>query len=159
MISFFFNAFLISLYNCLLFYFIVPDKVTTSLRSRPTSLNFEMMVSSVSNGEGIARFASVPFEINPSLRPSWTYQKGPPLCKNVNTIMVKKNTNSINREKSVPIKRGVSFFMNYQYLTIEHTRRTESLAAMANISAQDTTPLHARSTELLIVSITSNPLA
>lgn len=29
---------------------------------------------------------------------------------------------------------------------------------MANISAQDTTPLHASSTEFLIVSITSNPL-
>ena len=39
------------------------------------------------------------------------------------------------------------------------TRRTESLAAMANISAQETTPLHALSTELLIVSTTSNPLA
>jgi hypothetical protein len=30
---------------------------------------------------------------------------------------------------------------------------------MANISAQDTTPLHALSTELLIRSTTSNPLA
>lgn len=38
------------------------------------------------------------------------------------------------------------------------TSRTESLAAMATISAQDTTPLQALSTELLIVSMTSNPL-
>lgn len=38
------------------------------------------------------------------------------------------------------------------------TRSTESLAAMANISAQETTPLHALSTELLIVSTTSYPL-
>jgi len=38
------------------------------------------------------------------------------------------------------------------------TRKTESLAAMATISAQETTPLHALSTELLIVSTTSYPL-
>lgn len=38
------------------------------------------------------------------------------------------------------------------------TRTTESLAAMANISAQETVPLHALSTALLIVSTTSNPL-
>jgi len=38
------------------------------------------------------------------------------------------------------------------------TRSTESLAAMASISAQETTPLHALSTELLIVSTTSYPL-
>lgn len=39
------------------------------------------------------------------------------------------------------------------------TKRTESLAAMANISAQDTTPVHALSTALFMESITSNPLA
>lgn len=39
------------------------------------------------------------------------------------------------------------------------TKSTESRAAMASISAQDTTPLHALSTELLIRSTTSNPLA
>jgi len=38
------------------------------------------------------------------------------------------------------------------------TRRTESLAAMASISAHETTPLHALSTAVLIVSTTSNPL-
>jgi hypothetical protein len=32
----------------------------------------------------------------------------------------------------------------------KHTKSTESRAAMASISAQDTTPLHALSTELLI---------
>lgn len=51
-------------------YLIIPDKVTTSLRLRPTLLNLEVIVFSVSNGEGIARFASVPFETNPSLLPS-----------------------------------------------------------------------------------------
>ena len=35
---------------------------------------------------------------------------------------------------------------------------TESRAAMASISAQDTTPLHSYSTALLISSTTSNPL-
>lgn len=39
------------------------------------------------------------------------------------------------------------------------TKRTESLEAMANISAQDTTPLHWLSTAAFIVSRTSNPLA
>jgi len=51
-------------------YKIIPDKVTTSLTLRPTLSNLEMIVSSVSNGEGIALFASVLFETNPSLRPS-----------------------------------------------------------------------------------------
>jgi hypothetical protein len=36
---------------------------------------------------------------------------------------------------------------------------TESQAAMASISAQDTTPGHSRSTAPLIISTTSNPLA
>jgi hypothetical protein len=45
----------------------------------PTLSNLDMIVSSVSNGEGIARFARVLFDTNPSLRPCWTYQKGPPL--------------------------------------------------------------------------------
>ena len=39
------------------------------------------------------------------------------------------------------------------------TKRTESRAARASISAQETTPLHSSSTALLIVSITSKPLA
>jgi hypothetical protein len=60
-------------------YRIVPDKVTTSLMLSPTLSNLDMIVSSVSNGEGIARFARVLFDTNPSLRPCWTYQKGPPL--------------------------------------------------------------------------------
>jgi hypothetical protein len=38
------------------------------------------------------------------------------------------------------------------------TKSTESRAAMAIISAHDTTPLHAFSIELLILSTTSNPL-
>jgi hypothetical protein len=50
-------------------YRIVPDKVTTSLMLSPTLSNLEMIVSSVSNGEGIARFARVLFDTNPSLRP------------------------------------------------------------------------------------------
>jgi hypothetical protein len=36
---------------------------------------------------------------------------------------------------------------------------TESRAAMASISAQDTTPGHSLSTALLMSSTTSNPLA
>lgn len=36
---------------------------------------------------------------------------------------------------------------------------TESLAAMARMSAQDTTPGHALSTWAFILSMTSNPLA
>lgn len=39
------------------------------------------------------------------------------------------------------------------------TKSTESLAAMAKISAHDTTPLHWRSTAVFIASITSNPRA
>jgi len=38
-----------------------------------------MMVSNGSNGEGRAVFASVPFDTVPSLRPSKTFQEGPPL--------------------------------------------------------------------------------
>ena len=60
---------------------ILPDKVTTSVELRPTLVNFEMIVSSESNGEGSTRFASVPFETVPSLLPSRTFQKGPPLYK------------------------------------------------------------------------------
>ena len=140
-------------------YKIIPDKVTTSLTLRPTLSNLEMIVSSVSNGEGIALFASVLFETNPSLRPSWTYQKGPPLYK-MWSQLIKLNT---NLENNLLIKRKICFniCMSYEYLIIklEHTRWTESLATMANISAQDTTPLHELSTELLILSMTSNPLA
>lgn len=57
----------------------LPDKETTSVRLRPILVNFEMMVSNGSNGEGSASFASVPFETVPSLRPSRTFQEGPPL--------------------------------------------------------------------------------
>lgn len=39
------------------------------------------------------------------------------------------------------------------------TRTTESLAAIARMSAQDTTPGHAFSTAVFILSMTSNPLA
>jgi len=46
-----------------------------------------------------------------------------------------------------------------KYLKSKLTRRTESRAAMASISAQDTTPLHWLSTAVFIASTTSNPLA
>lgn len=39
------------------------------------------------------------------------------------------------------------------------TRRTESREAIINMSAQDTTPLHALSTAVLMASTASNPLA
>lgn len=68
-------------------YKIIPDKVTRSLRLRPTLSNLEIIVSSVSKGEGIARFARVLFETNPSLRPWLTYQKGPPLCKMLSQLI------------------------------------------------------------------------
>lgn len=42
-------------------------------------MNLETIVSSGSKGEGIAKFANVPFDIDPSLRPSKTLQEGPPL--------------------------------------------------------------------------------
>lgn len=57
----------------------LPDKETTSVRLRPASLNFAMMVSNGSNGAGRALFARVPFDTLPSLRPSKTFQEGPPL--------------------------------------------------------------------------------
>jgi len=57
----------------------LPDKETTSVRLRPASANFAMMESNGSNGEGRALFASVPFDTVPSLRPSKTFQEGPPL--------------------------------------------------------------------------------
>ena len=53
---------------------------------RPTLLNLEIIVSSESNGEGSAPFANVPFEIDPSLRPSRTFHEGPPLCKIISKI-------------------------------------------------------------------------
>lgn len=42
---------------------------------------------------------------------------------------------------------------------IRHTKSTASLAAIASISAHETTPLHALSTAVLMVSTTSKPLA
>lgn len=39
------------------------------------------------------------------------------------------------------------------------TKRTESCAAMARMSAHETTPLHELSTAVLMASTTSNPLA
>lgn len=57
----------------------LPDKETTSVRLRPILVNFEMMVFNGSNGAGSTSVASVPFETVPSLRPSRTFQEGPPL--------------------------------------------------------------------------------
>lgn len=49
--------------------------------------------------------------------------------------------------------------MHYTKKKERPTKSTESLAAMASKSAQDTTPGHAVSTAFFTVSITSNPLA
>ena len=52
----------------------------------------------------------------------------------------------------------VCLYIYIEKYCIVLTRRTESRAAMASMSAQETTPGHALSTELFIVSTTSNPL-
>ena len=62
-------------------YNMLPDKDTTSVMFRPTSTNFLMIASSVSNGEGSEAFANAPFEISPSLLPNKTLHVGPPLCQ------------------------------------------------------------------------------
>ena len=59
----------------------LPDKETTSLRSSPTSVNFETIEFNGSNGEGSPKFARDPFETVPSLRPSKTLHEGPPVCQ------------------------------------------------------------------------------
>ena len=65
----------------------VPDKDTTSVTSRPTFLNLEVILYSESNAEGSDW--SVPFmliDTNPSRLPYKTLHVGPPLCKPLQNV-------------------------------------------------------------------------
>lgn len=109
---------------------------------KPTLENFWEIWSIPSNGEGRLLDADW-FATNPSLLPNGTFQVGPPLCK------LKQYLTS-------------STIFNIIYCFTENeklTKTTESLAAMVNISAHETTPLHWFSTAVFMESITSYPLA
>lgn len=55
-----------------------PESTTTSFRSRPFPVNFAVMFSRGSKGDGNL-FASLSLAVKPSLRPKGTAQNGPPV--------------------------------------------------------------------------------
>lgn len=104
-----------------------------SVVERPCFLNVEIRTERLEFGEGSnPLLASEKLAIFESLRPSLTFQNGPPSCIIITII----NTNSTRQDLK------------------EHTNATESRAAIVKISAHDTTPGHDFSTLDLILSIT-----
>jgi hypothetical protein len=120
----------------------------------PALLKLEMSWFRLEVGRGMLLLAAAWLAVLASLLPSFTFQLGPPSC---------------NHNKPKKIGKGKK---KCQYLKILHailrklkleehknlTVTTESRAAIANISAHETTPGHTFSTADLILSITSNPL-
>lgn len=96
-------------------------------------------------GAGMPLFAAAWLALLASLLPSFTSQLGPPNYIHIYTKWV-----------LLILSTTLSF---YRYLVRGFTSLTESLAAMANISAQETTPGQTFSTADLMSSITLNPRA
>lgn len=136
----------------------VPDNDTTSVWLRPTLANFWVIVSKESVGKGSPLFAPVWFATSPSLLPKNTFHVFPPLCKGFLLSFIPADTLYFCFFQWLYVAMKVCLYIYIEKYCIVLTRRTESRAAMASMSAQETTPGHALSTELFIVSTTSNPL-
>jgi len=130
----------------------LPDNATRSFVSKPTAENLDVMLARVSNGDGREVLALAWFAVKLSLLPSNTVHEGPCDCKNLHFIKL------IIWVKRYTYKNDVSDnFEGFIYQWFYITRDTEDSAASARISAQDTTPGHELSTELLMLSTTSYP--
>lgn len=129
----------------------IPDRTTMSLAERPTEPNklIRLVREAVMAGSTLL-FAAARRADWESLLPTFTSQCGPP---SYNFIYI-RNIQKINY-----LCIWFILIIKYNYRSKEKlTLTTESRAAMATISAQDTTPGHMASTVVLISSITSNPL-
>jgi hypothetical protein len=58
-----------------------PERGTTSVASRPTSVNFLIIVVTESKGAGMPTFAAVWLAVVLSLLPKRTFQNGPPFYR------------------------------------------------------------------------------
>ena len=94
-------------------------------------------------GGGMLLLAADKLAVVESLLPSFTFQLWPPSCRTSAAI-----SDQIIAPISWTVKEGD------RILTVA----TESLAAMAKMSAHDTTPGHTFSTAVFMSSTTSNPL-
>lgn len=57
-----------------------PERTTASFISRPFEVNFEMMFSKGSKGDGSCWLAALSLAVRPSRRPKAAGQSGPPAC-------------------------------------------------------------------------------
>jgi len=121
----------------------VPESATMSLVERPCAANLEMRFWRLEVGGGMLLLAKVLLAVLESLLPSFTVQFGPPSCTSEHWYK------SRAQSQATGLNSG----------EVALTMTTESLAAMAKISAQDTTPGHTFSTAVLILSMTLNPRA
>lgn len=112
------------------------------LRSRPTFWNLATSVATVELGPGIFLLAAALLAFKLSLLPFRTSQPGPPDCSEV----------SFQEDQC----KNQVLYHTYIYI---YTRTTESLAAIARTSAQETVPGHINSSSDFIVSMTWNPLS
>ena len=128
-----------------------PDRATRSLWFKPWFLKLLISAGRSMDADGSTLSAKVLLAVVESLLPKRTFHVGPPSCnhENFHSKMVFCIIHSTDR-----------FLTTTMYYSIlDFTATTESRAATAKISAQETTGRpQTLSTSALILSTTSNPL-
>jgi hypothetical protein len=138
----------------MLVYCYVPESATMSFWESPCAAKREVRLERPDVGGGMLLLAPLKLAVVESLLPTFTSQFGPPSCTHTQHARTYVTTLHSFQVRHLPLAT---------YSVIQHcvllTMTTLSLAAMATMSAHDTTPGHTFSTADLMASMTSNPLA